>query len=673
VHQLVPRLSPPAREAALVATVLGPRFFARDLSAMRVLAEPELRAAVDELLAVGVLVAVDGRLAFADAATRDAAREDIPGYAVAALERQGVDVRLAAGESPAVVAPVLAASAQPGDAAAIDVLVRAADALATADPAAAADLNRRTLELAPRDDPRRARLLADTALLLHAADRLEEGKAFAETALRGVLSVAQESEVLFGIAGMFALSGDTRADAGRRALELPGLEPEDRRRHLDRLIHNLLSAGRLRATRALLDAVGDEIRAGDDGHGYSMVMAETGLGYAWGRFSQVMARIESLARAGASSGEAGSAARVAEQWRCETLLVLDRYEEAAAVRAEALASAGSDGQSWAIRGWRQLHGRELRQRGDLADAVAVLEATFSQDGAPALPGANDAAALGALAGAALHLGDRRLLALCADWAEGALVRGTPEDRRQAAWILAGQALATGAPERARTVLTSLELADEPLLPCFPSDVTDLPQLVRIGLAAGDRALAATGVATAVELERENPGVASIAGAAAHARGLLERDADALEEAVTHFAATPRRPALASALEDAGALAAGDGERERAVARLDRALALYEDTGATWDATRVRRRLRRLGVRRGRPLARRSAGGWAALTPAEVAVMRLVAQGMTNREVAEHLFLSPHTVSSQLRRVFAELGVSSRTELAVVVAAHDADR
>lgn len=40
----------------------------------------------------------------------------------------------------------------------------------------------------------------------------------------------------------------------------------------------------------------------------------------------------------------------------------------------------------------------------------------------------------------------------------------------------------------------------------------------------------------------------------------------------------------------------------------------------------------------------------------------MAQGLSNREVAERLFLSPHTVSSHLRHVFAKLGVNSRVEL-----------
>jgi len=56
-------------------------------------------------------------------------------------------------------------------------------------------------------------------------------------------------------------------------------------------------------------------------------------------------------------------------------------------------------------------------------------------------------------------------------------------------------------------------------------------------------------------------------------------------------------------------------------------------------------------------------GWAALTASEIAVAQLVAEGLTNREVAERLFVSPHTVNSHLRHVFTKLRINSRVELA----------
>jgi DNA-binding CsgD family transcriptional regulator len=108
------------------------------------------------------------------------------------------------------------------------------------------------------------------------------------------------------------------------------------------------------------------------------------------------------------------------------------------------------------------------------------------------------------------------------------------------------------------------------------------------------------------------------------------------------------------------------DREVAIDALGRALALYTELGATWDARRVHSRLRELGVRRRLVAAEPETSGWGALTGSELTVARLVAEGLTNREVAERLFVSPHTVNSHLRHAFSKLGISSRVELARVV-------
>lgn len=61
-------------------------------------------------------------------------------------------------------------------------------------------------------------------------------------------------------------------------------------------------------------------------------------------------------------------------------------------------------------------------------------------------------------------------------------------------------------------------------------------------------------------------------------------------------------------------------------------------------------------------------GWAALTRAELEVIRVVVAGRTNREAAALLFLSPHTVSSHLRHAYTKLGINSRVELVRVAVA-----
>lgn len=73
------------------------------------------------------------------------------------------------------------------------------------------------------------------------------------------------------------------------------------------------------------------------------------------------------------------------------------------------------------------------------------------------------------------------------------------------------------------------------------------------------------------------------------------------------------------------------------------------------------------VRRSRGSRARPAAGWNALTPTEAKVSRLVAAGLTNQQIGERMFISRDTVKTHLRHVFTKLEVSSRAELAALVA------
>jgi DNA-binding NarL/FixJ family response regulator len=75
---------------------------------------------------------------------------------------------------------------------------------------------------------------------------------------------------------------------------------------------------------------------------------------------------------------------------------------------------------------------------------------------------------------------------------------------------------------------------------------------------------------------------------------------------------------------------------------------------------------RLGVRRGRraALRRRPAHGWDALTETEHKVALLVAEGLSNPDIATKMFLSRRTVQSHVSSILAKLELTSRVELAV---------
>lgn len=103
------------------------------------------------------------------------------------------------------------------------------------------------------------------------------------------------------------------------------------------------------------------------------------------------------------------------------------------------------------------------------------------------------------------------------------------------------------------------------------------------------------------------------------------------------------------------------ERRRLDARaeLRTALEAFTDIGADAFANRAERELLATGEHaRKRTIETRDQ-----LTPQEVQISRLVAQGQTNREIAAQLFISPSTVEYHLRKVFRKLGVKSRTQLA----------
>jgi DNA-binding CsgD family transcriptional regulator len=79
------------------------------------------------------------------------------------------------------------------------------------------------------------------------------------------------------------------------------------------------------------------------------------------------------------------------------------------------------------------------------------------------------------------------------------------------------------------------------------------------------------------------------------------------------------------------------------------------------------------AQRGHGERKRPSTGWASLTPTELDVVRLVQEGLGNKEIAARLFVSHRTVQTHLTHVYAKLGITSRVALAQQAARQRAER
>ena len=140
---------------------------------------------------------------------------------------------------------------------------------------------------------------------------------------------------------------------------------------------------------------------------------------------------------------------------------------------------------------------------------------------------------------------------------------------------------------------------------------------------------------------------------------MRRDPELLAQAVQTLATSPARLEHARALVDLGAALRRAGHRvdsrEPLRAGMDAAHAL----GAAPLADRARDELRATGARPRRLVL----SGVQALTASERRVAELAARGLTNRGIAQELFVTVATVETHLRHAFQKLDVRSRTELA----------
>ncbi|WP_189134390.1 helix-turn-helix transcriptional regulator [Wenjunlia tyrosinilytica] len=184
-------------------------------------------------------------------------------------------------------------------------------------------------------------------------------------------------------------------------------------------------------------------------------------------------------------------------------------------------------------------------------------------------------------------------------------------------------------------------------------------LAHAALGETERALAL--VEEELELARKW-GVPEIIGVALRALGVITGGPEGLnllQQAVRLLEPTAARYVHAQALADCGALERRVGRSSEARSRLQQAVSIAHECGAEVVADRALEELRAGG---GRPRTRTFHGA-DALTPTERRVAGLAVQGMTNREIAEHLFVGLRTVEVHLTKVYGKLGISGRPGLA----------
>ncbi|WP_344906009.1 ATP-binding protein [Actinomadura meridiana] len=219
-----------------------------------------------------------------------------------------------------------------------------------------------------------------------------------------------------------------------------------------------------------------------------------------------------------------------------------------------------------------------------------------------------------------------------------------QDDRPAARVVVAAALRhprlTAQPCHVWPLLESAALAGGPRLPEVAEVAARLP-----ALNPAARAYAAT--------------IAALTGGSAAPTGdsaAQSGDSAAWSVAIAGWEGLAQPYPLARALFHAACADLSAGDRASAAARLDRAAGIAAWLGAAPLARRVSERARRAGL---------SGPSGGPLTARESEVLRLLARGRSNREIAEELFISPKTASVHVSHILAKLDVSSRSEAAAV--------
>lgn len=650
------------------AAVLGSSFAVHDLGLVLDRSAVGLAPAVREAVAARVLRDDGTRLSFRHDLLREAIYDDLP-----LSLRMGMHVHVAGvlarhGASPLDVAEHYVRGASRGDATALQWLLRAADDATVRAPAIAAELLDRAAELFDPADPGRDALLADRVVALETAARYDEAERACVELLRRPQPPAIEAKLRLCLARhlMRRKAEDGALDQVARVEAIEGLTPAQRARAF-----GVASTIPIATTR--FDLAEDIARrgialgaaAGEAVAEASCAFALAATSYHRGRFAEAL---DWLDRARVDTDRAPEN-RMGPGWRNlvqnsrllrgQLCLRLDHPDDARTALRLARREAEADGYRGVLVSAQSLvvaHGVAL---GDWDDAIAEFNALLDlcaelDERPPHLQ-----LGAGARALVAVHQGDP-------DAAVAALAfRADMESPHMSAVATLAQALLVESSGGAGPALDALAGAwDTSMQLGVTANCVVLgPDLVRLAVAAGDLDRARAACEEVETVVAANPSATTLHGSRLRCRGLLEDDAGSLVDAATVLGTGPRPLDHALACEDAADALARSGDGVAARRWFDEALTTYERLEARWDVSRAMARLRSAGVRRGSRRTRaRPTEGWQSLTPGERAVVDLVADGLSNPDVAERLYLSRNTVKTHLGSAMRKLGLSSRVKL-----------
>jgi DNA-binding CsgD family transcriptional regulator len=646
-----------------VAAILGRRCRAADVAEVLGRTAADILRATREVLRSRILVgspggdgvdpaARDDVLCFRQDLVRLAVMETIAPSVRFALHRQIGLLLLCRGESRHEAVDHLMRGALPGDTAAVGALAEAAERELDSAPGAAATIAEKGLTLTAASQPEWAALVVTRARALLRSGDLAAAADVVGDALARPLAGAAAARLRTTSAAILVLTG-RRADAvteidqvlaapraelpapllaTAHAVRLVALAGTDRHRAAVEEI--LLGAGRV------VDAATAVAHVALSQHRWLEGDLESCVEHA-----RLAATCPAVALADVPVAHPGAVL-------AERLAQVGEFDLADAAVADALRETAGTGPGPLAMATCVASARVALLAGRTEEATTAARAGLAQaESMGVVEGRSSAHAV--LAGVALYTGElsaaRSHLAECAD--------SSPDPDR--AWVRL-RALAAHDGARAAVERLAAEHSATGSIPLL-LEPGAAGWWVRTAIEGGAAGLAAAAVRASADLAARNPAFATVAASAAHARGLFDGDPDALRLAASGH----RQPwARASAAEDlAVGLSVEDPPSPDVVRALDTALAGYQSAGAVQDVARVRSRLRTAGVRRRHwTYAERPLSGWASLTDTERDVAELVATGLTNRQVAAQMFVSPHTVHAHLSRIFRKLGVTSRVEL-----------